>query len=396
MSTEDVIDNAALAETMADDTVEGFFEKGKHKGGMYLSVFDGSICQRSKVEIEGWDHVETTNQTTKETVHSWVHRFDRVVARIIDIDKEKVTFTNGNSVTNYNIILMAGNKRAVLQLQYMDSVLKRFLKVAPNINFDRPILISAWSTMKEGKKKQAVSFRQGEGKDVDKWVKVEEFWKTPRDKDGNILGPSTAPDQSVMPQPVQDEDDDTWDYKAQNKFLVGHFRENVLPKIKVIAEKYGHVEKAQNDGASTPEFSGLPSDAAPAVDPSVKPTEYLATQTGLAMSGEQTAQIKALCKQIGVEPEAVVQKLLNTSLHLLNTQGAAYILYKLTKKLAKMKAEGKIKEAPAPPPPPPAPVAPASEDDEDDEWGLADTPTPAPAVTAPQGQPDDDDDDIPF
>ena len=219
-----------VAENGQDD-VEGFIKKTK-SDTVYFRVFDGSICQTSKEAREGWEGpIETTNPQDKTPVYTYIDRYDQVVARIVDVNKYQKTFDNGGKVSGFELTLLAGPRRAIFRLKWIEPVLKRFLKVAENIDFNKPVRISVFSTIKNGKKGTAVSFQQGDGP-VDQWNKVNEFW---------------GRDNAELPQGVHDDMDDSWDYKEQNKFLGQKFAETVLPRIKAIAASHGIQQQAPQE-----------------------------------------------------------------------------------------------------------------------------------------------------
>lgn len=386
----------ANAEQFAD--VEGLFEDKQGGTGTYLNIFDFSICQRSKTmpaDPTGWEGPFTRqNPRTHEDVISYAKRYDRMIGRIADIYKQTKEFDaskGGGKVTNWNIVLLTGGQRLTLQLVWMDRVLKRFLKVAPNIDYTRPILISAFKAMKNGDPNQAVSFRQYKGdmadrealRNVDKWEKVEEYWKGPVDSEGKrIDGPQSGADGSILPQPIQDPEDESWDYKEQNRFLGVYFRDNVLPTIKALAEQYGITH--EDADASTPTHSGPPADDTPVT---TRPFIVAATNINEMASGAHVARIKQLCQALNYDPDWATGKLLEAGLAELTDEAARYVIYKLEQKAQKSG------QAVAPPPPPPPPVAPAPPaDDDDDLWGTGPAATaPAAPVTAPYDPNSNDD-----
>jgi hypothetical protein len=399
--------------------VEGFEKKTDKPRGTYFSLFKWRLALRSKTLVEGWEGpFETRNPQTDEIVNSYAEFYDRLVVRIINITRDKKDFsaTGGGKVINWNLRVMAGSKKATIQFTQRDSALKRFLKVARNINFDKPIMISAWEGKREGKSHQAISFYQpsdeliagattDEGKaklkNLDNWTKIEEYWKRPVDptthkpiEDSDAVGA----DGTKLPRGVQDEDSDDWDYRDQDKFLIQQFREHIAPKMEVIAEKYG-VNQEQHDENQTPEFSGGPQEQAVITE---KPANPLATTMADAISGEQRATCLSLAQQIGIDANTISQKLVGANLDELSRDGASYVQYKMERRLAKMANDAPpaaapppapVAPPPPPPPPPPAPVAPPAADD-DDGWEEA-APAPTSTVAAPPKAPvpaDDDDD----
>lgn len=403
MTEQMMVDPSAYAD------VEGLFEDRPKGAGTFLSIFQHGICQRSKsydteeealsnltamlVNDDGWagPH-KTTNPNTKQDRYSLAKRYDRMVARIADISKDTKEFDaskGGGKVTNWNIIMLSGGKRLTLQLTWCDPVLKRFLKVAPNIDYTRPLLISAFSSMRNGEAKQAVSFRQYQEdmadlaafRDVDKWTKVNEYWQADkRGPDGKALegSKSVGLDGTILPHPEYDEEDKSWDYRAQNKFLAMYFRDNILPTIKALAEQYG-LDNPDTD-TSTPTHTGPTVDDTPVT---IKPANPVAMSMNELATGGHIALFRRLAEAQNFEPDYACQKLTGVGINELSDEAVRYAIYKLQTRAAK-KAET-VGVAPATPIPAPTPVVtpppaqfvmdPADPAD-DIDWDAA----PAPAV----------------
>lgn len=342
---EDEAMQQAQANQLADDGVGGFFESKASRGGMFFQMFDGSICLKSKTMIEGWEGpIETTHPKTKEAVFTYIKRFDPV-CKIVNVEKRRAEFDDGTKITNYNLTLIASGKKAILQLTYMDALLRKFLKVAPNIDFERYVRISAFKKMVKGKNKQLISIKQAASEsdettvDPREWPPVPFYWKSPLDEDGqpNYDKKAKGADGSVLPKVDHDEEDDTWDFKDQNKFLVKHFTENQLPVIKAIAEKLG-IKDYVEDGADAPMFTGPAQPEIPVV--TEKPSTFTYENVKDAMTSEQSKELRALCKRIGADPDKISNKICgDTDFDELSIVGAAYLKYRIEKKIKKAQAE---------------------------------------------------------
>lgn len=389
------------------DTNLGFFKKSQNAGIPYFHIFDNSICQKSKVEVDGWEGpIPTQHPTTKKTVHTWVMRYDSIAAFIIDANRFKKEFTveqGGGKTSGLDILLLAGTMRAMLTLKWgqngPDPVLKRFLKVIPNVDLSKPLLISAFKN-REGK--QAVSYRQGDDPDPQKWTKVDEYWRRSLDTDGKVdlNSPNKGADGSVLPEPEHDEFNDTWDYRHQNNFLMKYFMDNVEPRIKVIAAEHKVTQGPTDTGdVREPDDDGFPSHSGVAEEIPVvttKPDVVQATGVGDTATGQQRAQIRQLSTQANFDFEAQCQGVMGCAFDSLNKLGASFAIYKLGQMIA---AQGQAAPAPqavtqmavAPPatvatvvaPTPavvPDPLAPGTEDDPatalGDDWGEASAPAP--------------------
>jgi hypothetical protein len=394
--------------------VEGFEEK-RGSGKMYFRVFDRSICMTKTAVVDnvdgtmdpppaGWEEkpIETTNPRNKEKKWTYVKRFDRLIARIINVRRDKKQFEGGGRVTNWNFELVAKDKRAVLQLSQskngLDPVLSRVLKVAPNIDFTKPIAISAFGTSKDGKTKQAVSFRQPGAvmsRNVDDWEKVEEYWKRPTAENGQPLNkPAKGADGSVLPQPIHDEDDNTWDYKPQEKFLIKYFGEVVVPRIKKAGAKYAEPEAQQSapEGGSGTDFNYGENKEIPVI--TEKPENPVAQSLDDTMLSKQSIRIKRLAKHMGKDPEKLAQKILGCEYGELSQQAASYLTYRIEKQIAKLVGEGDLEpfveqeSAPAK-----KKSAPKDEDDFDEVEDTDEAPSVTRLVKAKEAQDDEDDDD---
>lgn len=277
--------------------VEGFNAKSERTSGIYLSVFDGSICQKSKTPVDGWEGpIKTQNPQTKEDVLTYCYRYDSVVARIIDVQKYQKTFDSGGKSSGFNITLLAGDKKATLQLTWIEPTLKRFLKVARNIDFTKPVRISVFPITKpSGKKSSAVSFKQGDGPDPQQWEKVEEFYNAQSED---------------MPQPTQDDMDGSWDYKPQERFLGVRFAEDVLPKIKEIAAQYPqYIEKRESPGNAQQQAQGQKPAGQQQQQPQASKQEFAQARANFAQSQNQLPQAQPPVSANGPqEPEGLMDR----------------------------------------------------------------------------------------
>lgn len=421
-------DETEVDSTMSDKQlaslgdVEGFFEKSKGRNFMFFQLFDGTICLKSR-EVptdEGWEAepVKTMNPQDKTEVFTYVKRFDRLIVRVVALDKRRKEFDKtGGKITNWNITVMAGNKRAILQTVWCDALLKKFLKVAPNINFDMPILFGAFIKVENGKKKQLISIRQGPvDVNPDDWAPVPFYWIRPllSNKQPNYDVPATGADGTILPDAVdnydEEEDKHEWDFKPQQKFLATHFKDNTLPKIQAIADALGIKPHDEANEGSTPEFTGGPVSNDPHADianiPVVKkrPDSPASKSVGDAMTMDQAGAIRKLAKQIGKHVDVVAQKFVEEDFDDLSIEGASYVQYKLERRIAKAReedpnaypdpeADAKLKQAIDERKLQESQKAKQVEADDDDDFDDDDVPAPK-AQTQPVD--DDDDDDVAF
>lgn len=348
------------------DGVEGLIEDSGQQG-KYITVFDGSLCQRSDKQIEGWEGpiITVNNKTNPPTEKAtYVLRYDKLIGRVVDFHKVKREFSaekGGGSVTNWNFTILANGEFLTLQLTYMSRVLKRFLKVLPNVILQRPLMISVFNS-KDGK--IAVSFKQCQDAQFDRnigtWAKVEEYWLPERDERGKPI-PGTAymaPDSTVLPEAIHDEGNDEWDFKPQERWLAKYFIDNVQPQIKAIAATHNVSHEDRTVGAdgkedSTPLMTGAPTQPQFTGNPAVRPAVVIAQSIGEFASAQTIQNIRLGSQSLGFDADAVCRKAVGAGLNEINEAAGQHVCYLLAQRIQSTQAV-----QPAAPVAPVAPVAP--------------------------------------
>lgn len=312
------------------DEVEGFVTKSNKPRGLYLHIFDEGLCQKSKTPIEGWEGpVTTTNPRTKEPVHNYVFRYDHIIVRIIDANKYSREFDGGGKASGIELTLLAGSKRATLQLPWIDHPLKRFLKVAPNINFEKPIMISCFpKTTTRGNKAIAIAFNQGDSKNPEDWPKVEEYY---------------GRDNPEVPEAIHDEMSDSWDYRDQEKFLGQKFFTDTMPKIKAIAANYpqfAYNQEQQLQQETVQQTQAPQQQQQQAFQPenqkatgqmADKPEDPIARNLTDLVTAKQLGMIRGLAKEMELDEDAVCKQVFNCSTIELSKTAASYLITYLQK-----------------------------------------------------------------
>lgn len=300
-------------EEQAVETNEGFNLKRGPSGMIYFNVFDGTLCQKTKEARDGWEGpIKTINPQDKSDVFTYVMRYDSLVGRIIDVNKYKKEFDNGGKTSGFNITIMAGSKRGILQLTWIEHTLKRFLKVAPNIDFEKPIRISVWPTKTaKGKTKAAVSFKQGDDPDPENWVSIPEFYNK---------------ENEDMPKAIYDEDNDEWDDKAQNRFLGERFAADTLPKIKEIAARYpAYQAPAAPPQTYPPQQTHSQAQVEQHLD-KTKPDNPVAKSLADLVTAKQLGMIRAMSREKGLDAESLCRQELECATDELSKRAASYFI----------------------------------------------------------------------
>jgi hypothetical protein len=177
--------------------LEGYDNSGK----VFLHLKYGHLCQTSKSEIEGWTRFDgTTKDGTKFT--KWYKAYRAVSGYVTKIEKYEKEFGNG-----WNISIDADGVKCNLDIPFASRANGRWLKLAENIDWSKPVRFSAW----QDKKTDTLAFNvQQDG------VTVPQKY--------------TREDPGDMPEPIQ-RASGKWDYGAQEDFLVERMMNVVIPAV---------------------------------------------------------------------------------------------------------------------------------------------------------------------
>lgn len=187
---------------------------------IYLQVKHYSWWQDLKKPAEGSESVEVTNPQTKEilTKHGFAYR--KVSGRVVKVAQYDTEKKFAKRYFGFKFTLREGADTYVLDMPYESQALRRFLAIAPNVNWDIPLSITVFKGKKEGDHAGAaptvVWFQQNE-------ETVKSFF--------------TKDHLNGMPMATQDPMTKTWDFRAQRSWLTVYFLDNIVPLIEIAAAK---------------------------------------------------------------------------------------------------------------------------------------------------------------
>lgn len=128
--------------------------------GIFLKVYDRSIAEVFAEPQEGTKPLEVMNPETKEKVIKHVRKYGGVSGYINHVEFYNRVW-NGKRFMGYKILLSDGEFECWLDLKYKSGPWRSFCKVAPNIDFSKPVYISAWAGKKQdGNTQTAFCIRQ--------------------------------------------------------------------------------------------------------------------------------------------------------------------------------------------------------------------------------------------
>lgn len=184
-------------------------EEYNNSGGLFLKVKHGHLCEESKTEREGFKKVSGTLRDGTTYV-KWIKPYKAVSGYVNDIewyDREH----EGRKFRGWNISIDADGTPCSLDIPFSSRINSRFLKLAENIDFRKPVRFSAWLD----KKTDTTAFNvQQDGVSVPQ--------KYTRENPGDL------------PEPIQRRNGE-WDYGAQEDFLCDRMLEVVIPTVKAAA-----------------------------------------------------------------------------------------------------------------------------------------------------------------
>ncbi len=180
----------------------------KSEGGIFLHIKHGTICEESKTPKEKFVAVEVTNPRSGQTSTKYIKPYRLVEAMITRIEWYEREY-DGTPFMGWKVVLDADGVVCTLDLPLQSQTATRFMKLAENLDFTRPVEFSAWKTAED---KTALSVKQ----------------------DGeNVSQKYTKENPNGCPPPVQGFGK-KWNYDAQTQFLHERMTQFVIPKLNAL------------------------------------------------------------------------------------------------------------------------------------------------------------------
>jgi hypothetical protein len=188
--------------------------------GIFLVVKHHGIVQESKNEREGFEPVDVKNPRTGITITKYIKRYSGVEAMVKKIEWYDNVYDDRH-YRGWKLFLDAAGTPCVLDIAFDSRQAGRFMKLAENLDFTKPVEFSAW----HDKANDSTAFNvKQEGKSVPQ--------KYTKDNPGKC------------PPPVQ-KFGGKWDYSDQEEFLYETMINVVIPKVAAVA---GSVAPQSNGG----------------------------------------------------------------------------------------------------------------------------------------------------
>lgn len=201
---------------------------------VYLQVKHYCLWREIKNRVEGCDEVDANNPATGATVKKFGYRFDTVSGRALKLLKYDTEKKYSKRYFGFKLHLVDGGETFVLDMPYTSQILRRFLRLAPNVNWSLPLSISVFKGSKA----------EGAG------VETTGIWFQQRGE--TVKAHFTREQPHGMPEAAFDPEMKEWDFKAQHRWLVERLKEQTIPDIEAAARDIAqqdeqHVQESNGD-----------------------------------------------------------------------------------------------------------------------------------------------------
>lgn len=104
-----------------------------------------SICEVAKKPREGFEEIEVDNPQTGESVKKYIKRYEKVIGRIVNLEWRDTRDRYEQQYLSWIITLDDGEgMKATLTLDFNSRPSHRFMNLAENLDFTKPVEFSAW------------------------------------------------------------------------------------------------------------------------------------------------------------------------------------------------------------------------------------------------------------
>lgn len=195
--------------------MRGFQERSESTGKFFV-VKHHCICEESSKERPGFEPVEVMNPQTKEVLIRFIKRYQTLEAMVTRIEWRDTEDKYDQRYMSWRIFLDTGNEKGVLEIPFHHRASSRFMKLAENIDFARPVEFRAWRDT--GGPVDATAFYVGQRASETDEKSVSVPQKYTKDNPGEC------------PPPVK-RMGGKWNFDDQMEFLHGRMMNVVIPRV---------------------------------------------------------------------------------------------------------------------------------------------------------------------
>jgi len=185
---------------------------------VYLEAKYYCLWRPVKEKSNGCETVEVKNPRTGQTLTKHGYRYDTVSGRVLKLVKYDTNDRYPVRYFGFKLHLVDGTETYVLDMPYYSQILRRFLRVAKNIDWNEPLSITVF----KGKKSS-----RGEAEETGIWFR----------QHGATVKPYYTREQPHgMPPAVFDDELQQWDFKEQHRWLVDRLKCETVNEIETAAQ----------------------------------------------------------------------------------------------------------------------------------------------------------------
>ncbi len=198
---------------------------------IYLQVKHFSLWREVKKQVNGCEEIEVQNPRTGAVIKKYGYKYRDVSGRATKLVKYDTERKYSTRYFGFKLHIVDGAETYVLDMPYQSQILRRFLRVARNIDWSQPFTITVFK-----------------GKKNERNVEETGIWFQQR---GETVKPYyTRENPRGMPPATQDPHTHEWDFKAQHRWLVDRLKEETMRDIEEAAARVAPpVEPAPIDDA---------------------------------------------------------------------------------------------------------------------------------------------------
>lgn len=198
----------------------------------YLAVKYNTICETSKQAREGFKEIKIVDKTTGDEITKYIRAYDFVEGMITGIEWRDTGRQYKTRFMSWKLSMDAAGIPVVLEIPLKSAAGDRFMKLAEQIDFAKPVEFRAWLDTSGDKDKTAFHVLQDGQTVLQKYKKGQ---------------------MGDCPEAV--EEIDGWNKSAQLKFLHGQIMNVVVPKLQATRAMLGDGEQSQEDGQERDPFA---------------------------------------------------------------------------------------------------------------------------------------------
>lgn len=193
--------------------MRGFQERSESTGKFFV-IKHHTICEESSKEKPGFHPVEVMNPTNKEIVIKFIKPYAALEAMVTRIEWRDTEDKYEQRYMSWKLHLDADGNKGVLEIPFQSRVSSRFMKLAENIDFLRPVEFRAFRDQKTDS--TAFYVGQRENEEDEKSASVPQLYT--KDNPGDC------------PPPVQ-RMGGKWNFDDQTEFLHERMMHVVIPRV---------------------------------------------------------------------------------------------------------------------------------------------------------------------